>query len=419
MISITQLLPGVTLHCKTDRRFKQNTLSIQFCRTISDEEAGLNALLPAVLLRGCKAFPDMRQIILQLDDLYGAGVTSIVRRTGDYQSTGIACSFIDDRFAMAGDRILAPMIDFIRQLIREPYTENGVFSVDYVESERKNLLAAIDSQKNDKRIYAGNQLRKLLCAEDAFGIPRLGRREQVAAITPEALWAQYCKVLQESPVELFYVGSQDCETVAALLQPLFADLDRHVIALPPQTTLNASLPQDVEEELDVAQGRLAVGYTSFVHTRHELYVPMQVLMMIFAGSSGKLFNVIREKLSLCYDIGGTFYSSKGFMIVQAGIDFDKKELVLEEVERQLQACCNGNFTDEEFRSAKAGLISQLQASQDSPGAIESYYMTGLHTGLQLEPQEHIRRVEHVTVEQVQQAAASFKRNTIYFLKGVQ
>ena len=92
---------------------------------------------------------------------------------------------------------------------------------------------------------------------------------------------------------------------------------------------------------------------------------------------------------------------------------------MEEIDRQLQACCDGDFTEEELRSAKASLISQLQASQDSPAAIESYYMTGLHTGLIRTPQEHISSIEAVTTRQVQQAAASFSRSTVYFLKGVQ
>ena len=84
MIQTFELMPGITLRCFPDDRFKQSALSVQFLRPMCREEAALNALLPAVLLRGCESCPDLRDITLRLDDLYGASVGALVRRVGDY-----------------------------------------------------------------------------------------------------------------------------------------------------------------------------------------------------------------------------------------------------------------------------------------------------------------------------------------------
>ena len=46
------LMPGVTLRTYPDRRFKQGCLTFQIVRPMCEEEAAMNALLPAVLLRG-------------------------------------------------------------------------------------------------------------------------------------------------------------------------------------------------------------------------------------------------------------------------------------------------------------------------------------------------------------------------------
>ena len=419
MLQPITLLPGVTLRCYTDHRFKQGCLSLQLVRPMKKEEAALNALLPAVLLRGCEGCADMRQITLRLDDLYGAGMGALVRRIGDYQTTGISCSFIEDRYAFPGDQVFAPMAEFLYRLLRQPCTEQGVFVKEYVEGEKKNLLAAIDSQKNDKRLHAANRLRQLMCADDSFGVPRLGDREQVASITPEQLWTHYQKVLRDSPVELFYVGSREPAQVAEVLTPLFQGLDRQPVTLPPQKPLNASAPGTFSEEMEVSQGKLAMGFTTNINNQHGLFVPMQVLMLIFGGSTGKLFNVIREKMSLCYDIGATYYGSKGFMTVAAGIDFDKETAVRQEVLNQLQQCCRGAFTEAEFSNAKVSLISQLQAAHDSPGAIEGYYSNAALSGHGFTVQEYICRVEQVTVSQVLEAAKSLQLNTVFFLKGVQ
>ena len=105
MIEIISLLPGITLRVCRDTRFKQGCLSFQLVRPMCREEASLNALLPSVLLRGTRRCPDLRSITEHLDELYGASVSALVRRVGDYQTTGLYCGFMDDRFALPGDRV--------------------------------------------------------------------------------------------------------------------------------------------------------------------------------------------------------------------------------------------------------------------------------------------------------------------------
>ena len=134
MIETFELFPGVTLRCYPDTRFKQGCMSIQFLQPMKRETAAVNALIPAVLLRGCKDSPDLRSITLRLDDLYGAAVGTMVRRVGDYQTTGLYCNFIEDAYALQGDEILAPMIRFLGQLLLEPVLEDGVFHCRYVDS---------------------------------------------------------------------------------------------------------------------------------------------------------------------------------------------------------------------------------------------------------------------------------------------
>lgn len=418
MIQTFELYPGVTLRCFPDHRFKQGCLSIQFVRPMVREEAALNALLPTVLLRGCKNYPDMQDVILHLDDLYGAAMGSLVRRVGDYQTTGISCGFIDDRFTRPGDSVLAPMVDFIRQLLLEPVLEDGMFLSRYVESEKRNLILTIESQRNDKRAYAASQMLDKMCAADSYSIPRLGEKEQVAAITAKSLYAHYRKVLKESPVELFYVGSAKPETVAALLGQLFADLERTPITLPAQTGFADGGKGNYTETMDVAQGRLCMGFVTPVTMRGGNFAAMQVFNALYgAGPTCKLFMQVREAMSLCYEIGSVYYGSKGLLTVSAGIEFDRKETVEQEILRLLEDCQQGRFTAEELNAAKEALLCQLRGTHDSPGAIESYYATAALSGLTMTPAEYMQAVAAVTAEDVTAVARAVALHTVYFLKG--
>ena len=418
MIETISLLPGVTLRTCRDSRFKQGCLSFQLVRQMKAEEAALNALLPSVLLRGTRRCPDLRSITDYLDELYGASVSALVRRVGDYQTTGVYCGFMDDRFALPGDRVLRPMMGFLEELLLDSPLENGAFLPSFVESEKKNLIATIESELNDKRAYSMSRLLRILCREDTFGVPRMGEAEAVARITPEGLYAHYQEILRRSPVEIFYVGSAEAGQVAELLMPLAAKLGARGTRLQPQTPFHPCEKSDVVETMDVTQGKLCMGFVTPIINRQKEFAAMQLLNVIYgSGMTSKLFTHVREKMSLCYSIGSGYYGTKGILVVSAGIDFDKEQLTRDEVLRQLSICREGGITEQELRAAKEALLSSLRGTHDSPGAIEGYYATAALSGLIFSHGEYMEAVEAATVADVVACANSLELHTTYFLKG--
>ena len=419
MIELIELLPGVELRCCRDGRFKQGCLSFQFVRPMNGDEAALNALLPSVLLRGTDAHPTLRAITEHLDTLYGASVSTLVRRIGDYQTTGLYCGFMDDRFALPGDRVLAPMVDFLEELLLDSPLKDGAFLPEFVEGEKKNLIATIESELNDKRAYAMGRLLKTMCRKDTFGLPRLGEKEQVAAIQPNQLYRHYRKILRESRIEVFYVGSAPAEDLRELLMPLVSKLDRSYVNLPAQTPFSDTEGCHISEEMDVSQGKLCMGFNTPITNRDKEFPAMQLMNTIFgAGMTSKLFMNVREKLSLCYNVGSGYYGTKGIVTVSAGIDFDKEEQTREEILRQLAACQDGQITPEELTAAKESVLSSLRSTHDTPGAIEGYYATAALSGMAMSPDEYMNAIEAVTLEQVAAAARTVKLHSSFFLKGV-
>ena len=419
MTITTELLPGVTLRCFPDTRFKQGALSFQIIRPMCRQEAALNALIPTVLLRGTAKHPDLRSITLRLDELYGAAVGTTVRRVGDYQTTGLTCGFIEDKYALPGDQVLEPMIDFLRELLLEPVIEDGGFDRGFVESEKKNLISTIESELNDKRAYAMNQMLRAMCKADSYGIPRLGSVEDAQKIDPVEAFEHYCRILRTSRIDIFYVGSAPAETVARLLSPLFAETDRDYMPLGPQTPFCDAGGEDLVETMDVSQGKLCLGYVTPITNRDPRFAAMQVMNAILgAGMTSKLFMNVREKLSLCYSIGSGYYGSKGLVTVSAGIDFAKEQQTREEIARQLDAIRNGDITDEELTSAKEAILSSLRSTHDSPGAIEGYYATAALSGMNMTPEQYMDAVRAVTAGEVSGAARELRLHTTYFLKGV-
>ena len=371
-----------------------------------------------MLLRGTKRCPDLRAITENLDELYGASVSPLVRRVGDYQTTGLYCGFMDDRFALPGDRVLAPMLRFLEEILLDFPTEGEGFLPAFVEGEKKNLISTIDSELNDKRTYAMGKLLKTMCRGDSFGLPRLGEPEDVAAIDPAGLLTHYRKILRESRIEIFYVGSAPAEAVAEYISPLVSRLGGREGLLPPQTPFHPCPGQDVTETMEVSQGKLCMGFVTPIVNRDKEFPAMQVFNTVFgAGMTSKLFLNVREAMSLCYSIGSSYYGAKGILTVGAGIDFDKEQLTRDEILRQLDACRRGEITQEELTAGKEALLSSLRATSDSPGAIEGYYATAHLSGLNMTPERYMEVVEKVSLADVVAAARTVTLHSTYFLKG--
>ena len=414
----TTIAPGVTLRCCRDTRFKQGGFSFQLVRPMRQEEAAKNALLPAVLLRGTNHCPDLRAVTQRLDALYGGAVSPLVRRVGDYQTTGLYCGFMDDRFALPGDQVFAPMLEFLRELLLDSPKEKGAFLPDFVESEKKNLISTIESDRNDKRVYTITRLLRKMCTGDSFGVPRLGDPQDVAAITPEELTAHYEKILRTSPIDLFYVGSTPEEEVEAAAKALIAGLPREPEKLPPQTRFTPGPSGDYAETMDVAQGKLCMGFTTPITNRDPEMPAMQVCNVVLGGGmTSKLFQNVREKMSLCYSIDSTYYGAKGILLANAGIDFDKETVTRQEILNQLAACQAGDITEGEMTAAKEAIASSLRAVLDSPGSIESYHSTAVLSGMIFTREEYLRAVERVETADVVRCAKSLRLHSTYFLKG--
>ena len=147
-------------------------------------------------------------------------------RMGKSRPWGFYLSFLEDRFALEGDRVLEPMTELLGEVLLRPRLVGGALDPDYVEQEKENLISTIETSLNDKRVYAGQQMLRAMCRDDGFGVPRLGEPEDVAAITPGELYRHYRQVLGTSQVELFYAGSAPLEAVAELLRRVLQELPR-------------------------------------------------------------------------------------------------------------------------------------------------------------------------------------------------
>ena len=412
----TKLAEGVYLTCLPARKFKTSLLSAQFVTPLRRETASAYALLPAVLRRGTVSCPDMGSLSARLDRLYGARIEYTVRKKGENQCVGFVASLIDDSFAPSGEKLLEPVADLLGELICDPVTERGRFVPAYFESEKTNLLDAIRSIINDKREYADSRLLQTMCADEPYGVPRLGDEAGAERIQPKRLYALYQELIATARLEIFYSGSAPRERVEhAMLSALSAlprDQVRDIALFQPHPPRPEVLR--VEEALDVTQGKLGMGFAC----GSDDYAAMMLGNTLFGGSSNsKLFLNVREKLSLCYYASSLYHRQKRVITVSSGIEFADFQRAYDEILAQLEAVKNGDLEDWELEGARSTLLNAYASMDDSQGKLENFYLGQAATGQSETPEELAEQVRQVTEERVRAAMETVRLDTVYFLRG--
>ena len=339
-----------------------------------------------------------------------------VRKKGENQCLGFVGSFLDERYVPGGERLLEPMADLLGELLLDPLTRNGRFLADYVESEKENLIDAIESILNDKRDYADARLLQEMCRGERYGIDRLGTVEGVEKLTNQTLYRYYSELLATARIELFYCGSADCARVEGALDRALAALPRERVA-EPAVAERVGAPEtvrEITETMDVTQAKLAMGYRAASEDTPALLLAN----LIFGGySNSKLFLNVREKLSLCYYASSGYHRSKGIITVSSGIEAQNYEVARREIAAQLEAVQNGDFEPWELEGARSCMLSSLRSREDSAGRLEECYLGQAATGLWEDTDALIAQLEAVTPERVAEAARSIRLDTVYFLTG--
>ena len=421
-ISRTEIMPGVWLSYLHSDKFKTACMSLSLLTQLSRDTAAMNAVLPYVLRRGTTRYGDMEAISARLDELYGTAIEPVVRRIGEIQCIGFYVSLPEPAYLPGKQNILHDVASLLGEMLLSPATRGGLLLPGYVDSEKEKLLDVIRGRINEKRSYSLQRCIEEMCCYEDFAVGRLGGEAECQAIHYQKLTKHYRRLLQVSPIEIFYCGQSAEARIVSALKDALMTLPRGEIdySMGTEIRMNAveAQPRLVREALNVTQGKLVMGFRLGDCMDEPDIAALNVFNCAFgAGSTSKLFMNVREKLSLCYYASSIVDVHKGLLLVASGIEFDKFDAAKDEIFAQLEAMKRGEISEEELHSARSGVASDLRSLTDSQGELEGYYLSQALDGAGCSPLELAELVEQVTKEDVVAVANSVECDLIYFLEG--
>lgn len=415
-----ELAHSVNLRVLKTDKFKTNLISMYIHLPLERETVTKAALLPRVLKRGTEKYPTLTEVSKRSEELYGATLGATVVKKGDTELLRFSVQFVSDNF-ISGN-ITEEIVDLLKQFVLNPKTENGGFDKAYVEQEKENAKSFILGLINDKKEYAQVKCNEIMFEGDPYGIFEYGYVEDLENINERNLYEFYLDLIKNSAIDIFVSGSFDTDEMVKIVKNAFGTClnDREAVVC---KTKIAAIEENIEikkvvEPMPVTQSKLCMGFNCGVEPTSEDYYSLMLFTCIYGGSPfSKLFNNVREKLSLAYYVFSATDRQKGCMKISSGIEADKFDAAYNEIKAQLEKMKNGDFTDDEIISAKKYLATAMNSVKDSLAATENFYMSQIVLGCSETVDETLARINAVTRERVIDIANRVQEDTVYFLKG--
>lgn len=410
-----ELGSGINLHVIPDTKFKTVFISYCFHRDLNDDYS-YNALLPAVLKRGCEGFENIRKIETHLEGQYGAIFDVGVQKKGENQILRFSMDLVNEAY-LSENGILAQAFYFMNRIITKPVVENSLFKQEYVEQEAENLKNRIASLINDKMSYSIERCIQEMCKGEKYSRYVFGSIEDLEELDSKRLFEVYESTIKYSPLDIFVTGDVDSEKIHTLISNSL-DIDRgHIKAIPETVIKKVGVKEkEVIEEMDVVQAKLNIGFRTNTRFTEKEYYPLLVYSSILGGGPhSKLFINVREKASLAYYAFAQLDKHKGLMIIGAGIEKEKYNLAKDIILQQLSDMSRGNISEEELTASKKSIITSLRGAKDQQSQLVDYYLSNVVGNSNVTLDELINEINEVTVDQVVDISERIKLDTIYLL----
>ncbi|WP_270771557.1 EF-P 5-aminopentanol modification-associated protein YfmF [Intestinibacter bartlettii] len=407
---------NVKLTLIPESKFKTNLISVYIQRKLDRNEVTKNALLPGILKSGCNKYKTLGQLTDREEELYGSYLHAGASKRGESQVLGFSILSVNEKYL--DEKILGQCIEFLNEIINNPLVIDGGFNEEYLNIEKEILKDSIMSIINDKGNYAMKRTNEIMFEGEPYSINGKGYIEDLDTIDRVGLYEHYKEVLKTSPIEIMIEGEFEETEVVELIKEKFQFDRGNIIDIPKEEYYKeVDKVKEVKETMDIAQGKLVMGYRCNVdYLDEEKYYSLLLGSRILGGGAdSKLFINVREKESLCYTIYSTIQKSKSTMMVCSGIETQNYEKTVNLVKEQVQKLKDGDITESEISNAKIAFINSLNSLNDEIGRISDFYFSQSISKNKSDLDQIKNMINKSTKEDIVEAVKNIELDTIYFL----
>ncbi len=301
----------------------------------TDEMAGLSHFLEHLPFKGTRDWPTAMHISEAIE-----GVGGMMNASTDREMTVYWVKVARDHFPRAvsvlSNMVLHPTLDPVE-----------------VEKEREVILEELRASNDQPGFRADLLIDEALWPDQAMGRDVGGSIESVRALQREEIYDYMCRQYVPGNTVIACAGELPHEDALAYLEPAFGDWQPGEPAtwLPIQP--RNGQPNVRFERRKTDQAYLCVGLPGLPLDHPDRYAMNLLNAILGGGMSSRLFQELREKESLAYDVhsSANFFRDTGCMVVSCGTEPPKAQRAVSAIMEQLDGM-RGLIGDDEMERSR-------------------------------------------------------------------
>lgn len=410
MRNLERYVPRCRIFLLDGEKFRTNLLAVFFDLPLKRETATKTALLAELLKRGCEPYPSSQALAKRAEEMYGALWDVSVVKKGCRQ---LLLFSIETLKAVDMEEAM----NFLRDLILRPLTEQGAFPEETVERQKRILRRKLRNLQDDKREFARRRALEETAAGTPWAISADGYEEDLEGIDGKTLYEYYCGLLREESVMAFFCGDPAERRKILALRRSF----------PGRVTLREreegmeerrGTPNFIRERKDGAQARLVLGFGAEDMMDGKNRAALLVMNRLLGGDpDSRLFREIREEKGLCYDVKSFCYPLSPWLFVQAGIREEDGRETAGSVLKNIETLQKEGIPSEKLAQAKEALLREYNGMEDQPWTMIDFFAGQALQGQELSAERFLRRIERTDEGDIRRAAGRLRLKAVYLLGG--
>lgn len=409
---------GIKLHILNTDKFKTNLVAVFLTTKLEKETVTPNALISAILRRGTNNLKTQEEISKKLEELYGASFDCGIDKTGDNQVLKYYIQTInDDYIPQQEENMLKTSIENIFDIVFNPLTEKEGFKKEYVEQEKKNMKQRIEGRVDNKARYALDRCIEEMYKDKPYGLYKFGDVNSLENIDENNLYKTYKKLIDGCKIDIFISGNINNEVEDIIKEnENIKKLKERDAKYNTTSEKTEDKKGEVTEKMSVTQGKLVMGLDLNIQNEDEKYYTLVYNNILGGSANSKIFQNVREKASLAYSAGSSYFKYKNNIFINCGIEISNYEKAVELIKAQIEDMKNNNFTNEELENAKNSIIATIKTIDDEQDTLIIYYFGQELSNNKITIEDYIKKIEEIKREDVLNIANKVEINTIYFLR---
>lgn len=402
---------------KTDK-FKTIFFKLVFRNEIRKEEITKRNVLFNILSTSSKKYNTKRLMNIKKEELYDLSLYCSTRRIGYHIASEIYFSMLNPKYT--DKKMLDEVTDFIKEVIFNPNIVDNKFNKEMLEVAKNLVKTDIISIKDYASYYSLLRAKQALGEEYPFSYNLDGYLEDLEKINEENLVEYYNEIINNSLLDIYVVGDFDFYEMEKLIKEKIKFktklLKKKKCPIVKDYISNTKKGIKIMEDSSFKQSYLVLLLSlknlTDIEKKYTLFLYNTIL-----GNypDSKLFQNVREKKSLAYNINSLYQKNDNFIIIKTGIAKDNTDVCIKAIKKEMNEMVKGNFSEENINNAKELIISSLNEFEEYQNSIAEYYFSMDYLKID-KVEKAIDIIKNITKEDIMKVAKKVKIDIVYLLK---